>query len=147
MDNLQISDMSLNDFYEIKPIYTSRFDKFWEPSILKSELENENSQYIVAKIDTQIVGFAGIWYSVDDAHITNIAVHKDFRQKGIGQKLLEYLIHLAKEHKKASLTLEVNTKNEIAQKLYLKNNFKNLGIRKKYYKGIEDAYIMTLYFV
>lgn len=146
MDNLQISDMTIHDFYELAPIYTSKFDDFWKPSILKSELENINSKYIVAKLNNQVVGFAGIWFSVDDAHITNIAVHKDFRHNGIGSILLEELINLAKEHRKSSLTLEVNTKNEYAQKLYNKYGFKNLGIRKKYYQGIEDAFILTLYF-
>lgn len=146
MDNLQIFDMTFDDFYKLVPIYNSKFDDFWKPSILKSELENINSKYIVAKLDNTVVGFAGIWFSVDDAHITNIAVHKDFRHNGIGSILLEELIKLAKQHNKSSLTLEVSTKNEYAQKLYEKYNFENLGIRKKYYDGIQDAYIMTLYF-
>ena len=144
MDNLKIDFMTLDDFYKIEPIYSSDFDDFWKPINLKSELENINSKYIVAKLNGKIVGFAGIWFSVDDVHITNIVVHKDFRHQGIGSKLLEELINLS--NKKASLTLEVNTKNTNAQKLYLKYGFKNLGIRKKYYNGIEDAYIMTLYF-
>lgn len=143
MDNIQISDMTLNDFNEIEPIYNSDFDDFWETRNLKSELENINSKYIVAKIDNNIVGFAGIWFSVDDAHITNIVVHKNYRHHGIGSVLLEELIKLAKV--KNSITLEVNTKNIYAQKLYLKYGFKNLGIRKKYYNGVEDAFIMTLY--
>ena len=136
--------MNLDDFQELEPIYNLEFDDFWKPQNLKSELQNVSSKYIVAKENGQIVGFAGIWYSVDDAHITNIVVRKANRNKGIGSLLLEKLIELAKT--KTSLTLEVNTKNEIAQKLYLKYGFKNLGIRKKYYDGIEDAYIMTLYF-
>ena len=136
--------MNLGDFQEIEPIYNLEFDDFWKPQNLKSELQNVSSKYIVAKENGEIVGFAGIWYSVDDAHITNIVVRKSYRNKGIGSILLEKLIELAKT--KTSLTLEVNTKNEIAQKLYLKYGFKNLGIRKKYYDGIEDAYIMTLYF-
>lgn len=136
--------MNLSDFQEIEPIYNLEFDDFWKPQNLKSELQNVSSKYIVAKENGEIVGFAGIWYSVDDAHITNIVVRKSYRNKGIGSLLLEKLIELAKT--KTSLTLEVNTKNEIAQKLYLKYGFKNLGIRKKYYDGIEDAYIMTLYF-
>lgn len=145
MGNLEITNMTLNDFYELEPIF-SEFDDFWKPINLKSELENVNSQCLVAKIDNNIVGFAGIWFSVDDAHITNIAVHKNYRHIGIGSKLLEKLIFLAKQHNKTSLTLEVNTKNTNAQKLYLKFGFKNLGIRKKYYKNFEDAFIMTLYF-
>lgn len=136
--------MNLGDFQKIEPIYNLEFDDFWKPQNLKSELQNVSSKYIVAKENGEIVGFAGIWYSVDDAHITNIVVRKSYRNKGIGSLLLEKLIELAKP--KTSLTLEVNTKNEIAQKLYLKYGFKNLGIRKKYYDGIEDAYIMTLYF-
>lgn len=136
--------MNLDDFQKIEPIYNIEFDDFWKPQNLKSELQNVSSKYIVAKENGEIVGFAGIWYSVDDAHITNIVVRKNYRNKGIGSLLLEKLIELAKT--KDSLTLEVNTKNEIAQKLYLKYGFKNLGIRKKYYDGIEDAYIMTLYF-
>ncbi len=146
MNNIQIFTMSLSDFYEIEPIYNSEFDDFWETSILKAELENTNSKYIIARLDNQIVGFAGIWISVDDIHITNIAVKKSYRNNGIGSILLENLIIMSKKLNKSSLTLEVNTKNIYAQKLYLKFGFKNLGIRKKYYNGTEDAYIMTLYF-
>ena len=141
---MEITNMALKDFNEIEHIYNVDFDSFWKPSTLKSELENPNSKYIVAKIDNKIVGFAGIWFSVDTAHITNIVIHKNYRHRGIGSILLETLISLARI--KPSLTLEVNIKNKNAQKLYLKYGFKNLGIRKKYYNGIEDAYIMTLYF-
>lgn len=141
---MEILNMTLQDFSEIEHTYNSDFDDFWKPLNLKTELENPNSKYIVAKIDNNIVGFAGVWFSVDDAHITNIVVHKNYRHNGIGSVLLERLIELAKV--KLSLTLEVNTKNENAQKLYLKYGFKNLGVRKKYYNGTEDAFIMTLYF-
>lgn len=141
---MEISTMTFEDFKEIEPILSSDFDNFWTSQNLKSELENLSSKYIVAKENSLILGFAGIWFSVDDAHITNIVVRKSYRHKGIGSFLLEELIKLAKV--KSSLTLEVNTKNEIAQKLYLKYGFKTLGTRKKYYSGIEDAYIMTLYF-
>lgn len=144
MDNIKISDMTFDDYKSIYPVYNTEFDEFWSLENLKSELDNPNSKCIVAKLDEKIVGFAGVWFSVDDAHITNIVVHKAFRHKGIGSMLLEELIELAKI--KSSLTLEVNTQNETAYKLYSKYGFTNLGIRKKYYKGIDDAYIMTLYF-
>ncbi len=144
MDNLKIDFMTFDDYLEIEPIYTLEFDDFWKATNLKSELENSNSKCIIAKSNNVIVGFATIWFSVDDVHITNIVVRKSYRHLGIGSKLLEKLIELSNE--KSSLTLEVNTKNTNAQKLYLKYGFKNLGIRKKYYNGIEDANIMTLYF-
>lgn len=141
---MEISNMTLEDFYQIEPVFMTEFDDFWKPENLKSELENLNSKYIVAKENGLVVGFAGLWFSVDDAHITNIVVRKSYRQQGIGNALLKVLIELGKV--KESLTLEVNTQNEIAQKLYLKHGFENLGIRKKYYGGIQDAYIMTLYY-
>jgi ribosomal-protein-alanine N-acetyltransferase len=141
---MEISNMTLEDFYQIEPVFITEFDDFWKPENLKSELENLNSKYIVAKENGLVVGFAGIWFSVDDAHITNIVVRKSYRHKGIGNALLKVLIELGKA--KESLTLEVNTQNEIAQKLYLKYGFENLGVRKKYYGGTQDAYIMTLYY-
>lgn len=145
MDNLKISNMTISDFEIISPILSSDFDDFWSPEILKGELNNENSHYIVAKIDTEIVGFAGIWKSIDDIHITDIVVKKDFRKNGIGSLLLQKLITLTKELKFHELTLEVNSNNEIAKKLYLKFGFKELGVRKKYYNNTDDAIIMTLY--
>ncbi len=141
---MEISNMTLEDFYQIEPVFITEFDDFWKPENLKSELENLNSKYIVAKENGLVVGFAGIWFSVDDAHITNIVVRKSYRHKGIGNALLKVLIELGKA--KESLTLEVNTQNEIAQKLYLKYGFENLGVRKKYYGGTQNAYIMTLYY-
>ncbi len=145
MDNLKISDMTISDFEIISPILSSDFDNFWSAEILKSEIVNANSHYIVAKLNNKIVGFAGIWKSVDDVHITDIVVKKDFRKNGIGSLLLQKLILLTKELNYTELTLEVNSNNEIAKKLYLKFGFKELGIRKKYYNNIDDAIIMTLY--
>lgn len=81
MDNVKISNMTISDFKNISPILSSDFDNFWSNDILNSEISNTNSYYIVAKLDGEIVGFAGIWKSVDDIHITNIVVKKDFRKK------------------------------------------------------------------
>ena len=127
MDNLEISNMTISDFEIISPILSSDFDDFWSSETLKSELNNENSEYIVAKLNSQIVGFAGIWKSVDDVHITDIVVKKDFRKNGIGSLLLQKLILLTKNSNYKELTLEVNANNIAAQKLYLKFGFKELG--------------------
>lgn len=140
---IDIFKMTLSDFEEISPILSSNFDDFWSINTLKGELENPSSSYFIAKINKEIVGFAGVWRSVDDIHITDIVVKKDLRNHGIGSLLLEKLIDLAKLEKFKFITLEVNTKNTLAQKLYLKYNFKEVGIRKNYYKT-EDAIIMTL---
>lgn len=145
MHNLKISNMTISDFEIISPILLTDFDDFWSPEILKSELSNKDSYYIVAKVNTEIVGFAGIWKSVDDIHITNIVVKKSFRKNGIGSLLLQKLISVTNKLGYKELTLEVNSSNLPAKKLYLKFGFKELGIRKKYYNNTDDAIIMTLY--
>lgn len=145
MDNVEITTMTIEDFEAISPILVSEFDDFWTPNTLKKELENGDSEYIVIKLNHEIVGFAGIWKSVDDVHITDIVVKKSHRQKNFGSLLLQELIYMTQELNYKELTLEVNSKNEIAKKLYLKYGFKELGIRKKYYNNTDDAIIMTLY--
>lgn len=143
MDNIKISAMTPSDLDSISDILTCEFDDFWNYNLFKSELENKNSMYIVAKLNNQIVGFAGIWFSVDDIHITNIVVKKNCRNQKIGSLMLNNLIELCENRTQKSITLEVNSNNIPAQKLYQKFGFKNVGIRKKYYNNTEDAIIMT----
>ena len=146
MDNIEISNMTLLDLECVSDILQSDFDDFWNVTTLKNELLNPNSKYIVAKLNNIIVGFAGIWKSVDDVHITNIVVNKNFRKQNIGSLMLSKLIELAKlEPNISSITLEVNSNNIAAIKLYEKFGFKVVGLRKKYYNNIYDAIIYTKY--
>ena len=142
MSDLETSSMTINDLEEIESILTSDFDDFWTYNILKSELENPLSHYIVIKQNKQIIGFAGILDTCDQMEITNIVVKKSFRNKGIGNILLKELIRLSKG--KDNIYLEVNTKNIIAIRLYEKNGFKKCGLRKKYYNNTDDAILMNL---
>lgn len=135
--------MTLSDLDSINNILTYEFDDFWNYSVFKSELENENSKYVVAKLNNEIIGFGGIWFSVDDIHITNIVVKKIYRNQKIGSLILNTLIDMCKNQVQKSITLEVNSSNIPAQKLYQKFGFKTAGIRKKYYNNTEDAIIMT----
>lgn len=142
--NLEIYNMTISDLNIISDTLSDNFDDFWTYNVFKSELENPNSSYLIAKLDNEIVGFAGIWRAYDDIHITNIVTKKDKRNLGIGTKLLENLIILARKSKLNSLTLEVNEHNAPAIKLYEKFGFSKIGIRKKYYNNIDNAIIMTL---
>ena len=90
-----------------------------------------------------IVGFAGILILPDSVEITNIVVKKNKRNKGIGGILLERLINEGIYLKKDNISLEVNENNSIAIGLYEKNGFKKVGLRKKYYNGIDNAINMT----
>ncbi len=138
--------MTLKDYEDIKDILIDEFDDFWRPSILESELKSENSKYIVAKENGEIVGFAGLWFSPIDAEITNIVTKKTERKRGIGTLLLGKLIEMAKEEKKDNISLEVNENNVAAGILYESAGFEVVGIRKNYYNGEDNAIIMTKYF-
>ena len=140
---MEIVTMILDDLEQMKDTLYSDFDNFWSYNILKQELENKNTTYIVAKENNEVVGFAGISTCLDEATLNNIVVKKSYRGRGIGGELLESLIDLCGDLHMITFTLEVDTENAPAIHLYEKFGFKNLGIRKKYYNGSRDAYIMT----
>ncbi len=142
--SIHIKEMTITDLEEIKDILYSDFDDFWTYSILKEEIESKNSYFVVGKNDSnEIVGFAGIKVIIDEADIMNIVTRRDFRQMGVASSLLEYLIDYAKSINLKKITLEVNENNLSAIHLYDKFNFDNIGIRKKYYNGESDAFIMS----
>lgn len=90
-----------------------------------------------------IVGYAGIWVMTDEAHITTIASHPDVRGRGVGEFILVALIHRAIEIGARWMTLEVRASNAVAQNLYRKYTFKEMGVRRRYYSDNgEDALVM-----
>ena len=131
---IEVYKMSLTDLESIKEILVSDFDDFWNYSILKDELSNANSYYLVAKLDNEILGFAGIKYVLNDADIMNIVVKKSKRKSGIGSLLLKNIIELCKKLNISTLFLEVNEENIPAISLYKKFGFEKIGFRKNYYK-------------
>jgi tRNA threonylcarbamoyladenosine biosynthesis protein TsaB len=134
LKNIEISSMTLENLNQIANNLISDFDEFWTYDILKGELNSENSNYIIARFNHEIVGFAGIKIMLDEADIMNIVVKKDFRNQGIATLLLENLIHLSKELNLNSITLEVMEENYPAIHLYKKLGFEQIGLRKNYYK-------------
>ncbi len=91
-----------------------------------------------------IIGFAGLWLMVDEAHITTIAVHPAHRGLHVGELLLNSLVGIAYEIGARTVTLEVRVSNTVAQNLYRKYGFEVAGLRRRYYSdNDEDAYIMT----
>jgi ribosomal-protein-alanine N-acetyltransferase len=90
-----------------------------------------------------ICGYAGIWVMTDEAHVTTIASHPDVRGKGVGEFLLVALIHRGIEVGARWMTLEVRASNAVAQNLYRKYTFKEMGVRRRYYSDNgEDALVM-----
>jgi [ribosomal protein S18]-alanine N-acetyltransferase len=90
-----------------------------------------------------IIGFAGMWILLDEAHVTTIGVSPDYRGRGLGELLLLELFEEAMRRGAEWVTLEVRVSNDPAQALYSKYGFTRQGIRRRYYSDNgEDAYIM-----
>lgn len=140
---MEFREMTLDDLNKISN-NLNNFDDFWTVGIFKEELSNSNCHYIVAIQDDEIIGFGGISVVLDEANINNIAVRVDKRNCKIGTQILQKLIDISKDLDCSFITLEVNVQNSPAIKLYENFGFKNLGIRKNYYEGVVDAYIMAL---
>jgi ribosomal-protein-alanine N-acetyltransferase len=97
----------------------------------------------VADERRSIVGYAGIWVMTDEAHVTTIASHPEMRNRGVGELLLVAMIHRATEVGARWMTLEVRASNSVAQNLYRKYTFKEMGVRRRYYSDNgEDALVM-----
>ena len=141
-NSVNISVMELSDLDEIKDILEKDFDDFWNYNIFKSELENPNSIYFIAKHSNEIIGFVGILLILDTAEITNIVVKKSYRGNGISKILMNHIINYCIEKNIEKINLEVNSKNEPAIKLYQSFGFKEVGLRKKYY-GTSDGVLYT----
>ena len=106
--------------------------------------QNTCARYLVAENDGRVIGFAGTWIVLDEAHVTNVAVLEEYRGQGIGKKLTQALMQYAANLGVTYATLEVRRSNERAQNLYKTLGFQYVGVRKRYYEDNgEDALLMV----
>lgn len=119
----------------------------WSKKLFESELFSNNAYYIVALDKDKVVGYCGINYVCGEGSITNIAVHPEYRKRGIASTLLEKMINFAHKENFEFVTLEVRESNINAIKLYKKYGFEMVGSRKGYYAdNHETALLMTKQF-
>jgi [ribosomal protein S18]-alanine N-acetyltransferase len=116
----------------------------WSMSLFLSELALRSTRaYYVAYVGRQLVGYAGLMMTLDDGHITTIAVDPPWHRHKVGSRLLLALTKEALRRGATSLTLEVRLHNKGAQNLYRKFGFRPVGVRKNYYAETkEDALVM-----
>ena len=139
-----IEEMRLEDIDAVQEVERASFPVPWPANAFRHELtQNKNAHYIVAREGEHIVGYAGLWLSLDEAHITTFAVLPEHRRRKIGERMLISLFERAERLGAEWLTLEVRASNMPAQRLYEKYGFKPAGIRRRYYSdNNEDAIIM-----
>ena len=143
MQKIVIELMKVDDIKNVLEVEEKSFTIPWHKESFENELKNNLALYLVAKVENKAVGYVGVWRVLDEGHITNVAVHPDFRGRGIAKALVSELLLLCEKDGITSFTLEVRKSNVIAQNIYKSLGFKEEGIRKRYYEdNNEDAIIM-----
>lgn len=145
MAKFKIEKMCLAHLDDVMEIETACYgEHHWARESFANEIDNAISEYLCAvNEEGRCIGYLGMWKIVDEAHITNFAVHPGFQKQGAGHFLIVNSIERCYEEKIKFITLEVRASNDKAKRLYEKFGFKSLGVRKKYYQNNnEDAVIM-----
>ena len=142
---LRVEPMTLEDLPAVHAIERASFAVPWPDDAYRNEIRtNRLASYVVARLGDEVVGFAGIWVMVDEAHVTTFAVDPRWRRRGVGERMLLALLDLSIARHAREATLEVRLSNLPARKLYEKHGFRPVGIRPRYYSDNgEDALIMT----
>lgn len=135
--------MKYKDIDEICALEHEAFTLPWEKFAFEEEMQNDLAHYTVCELEGKIVAYGGMWLVLDEAHVTNIAVDKNFQRKGIGGSLIDQMFGYAKSRGARYMYLEVRKSNAAAYDLYKKKGFMIEGVRKNYYPdNSEDAIVM-----
>lgn len=156
-DRIVLSPMHKRDLKRgVLETESHAYPKPWSPGVFQSEIEQakSGSRYYLTARRTQsghddkrsskgrIVGHAGLWFTHDEAHVTNVAVHPDARRNGVATTLVLALAEEAIRRRCVAWTLEVRVSSVGAQELYRNFGFVPAGVRKNYYENVEDAIVM-----
>lgn len=137
--------MGTKDLDQVMEVEKSCFKIPWTRHMFEDELFNLNAHYMVIEVNGKITGYLGFWKIMDEAHITNIAIHNEYRRLGYGKALIAAMLSKVKELEIIAITLEVRVSNLAAISLYESFGFVSSGVRYSYYSdNNEDALIMWL---
>ena len=143
---LNISRLRRRDLRNgVMSIEAASYPRPWSRGVFDSEIEQMKTgsrHYVVGRRGRTIVGYAGLWFATDEAHVTNVAVDPEFHRAGIASQLLLVQADEAIRRKCPAWTLEVRLSSVGAQELYRQFGFSPVGVRKKYYENTEDAIVM-----
>jgi ribosomal-protein-alanine N-acetyltransferase len=145
LSGIVIDFMKVEDLPEVLAIETNSFKTPWSETLFRNEIFKTISLARVVKINGKIVGYLCANVIIDEGHILNLAVHKEYRGLGIASFMISEALDIMKDDNCRSIVLEVRVSNEVARKMYEKFGFTLLATRKNYYVSpVEDALILVL---
>jgi [ribosomal protein S18]-alanine N-acetyltransferase len=145
VDTLTTETMRRRHLRKVLEIEEQLYPRPWTHHTFVSELSQMragNRYYLVAYVGDTMVGYAGLMFSADDAHVTNIAVDLAWQGRGVATEMMLDLVLLAHDRGCVAMTLEVRHTNVVAQNLYRRFGFVPAGVRKRYYENTDDAIVM-----
>jgi len=147
LPGIEIHSMHRRDLRSVLEIEKRVFPEPWSSTIFGSELALRHGRsYRVAKAGRHVVGYRGLMFSGEEAHVTTLAVAPEYHRRGVATFLLLDAVRTTVESGALHLSLEVAFGNHGAQALYRRFGFSPVGIRKGYYQMTgEDAYVMWAY--
>ena len=138
--------MNEADIQVLVSLEAESFYDAWNENMLRNEISNQLTTYLIMEVAGKLVGYAGFWLVAGEAQITCVAVLEAERGQGYGTRLTAALVNKAWELGAEAITLEVRESNLAAQRAYLTCGFASEGIRPNYYEdNHENAVIMWLY--
>lgn len=139
-----ILELKNEDVLVVAEIEKECFSKPWSEKAIKTEINNDLSYFVVAKVGNEVVGYGGMYSVMGEGYIYNIAVKRKYRKFGIGTNIVNELVNYSKIKSLNFLSLEVRKSNTPAINLYSNCGFEKVGNRKNFYTNpLEDAIIMT----
>lgn len=146
MNNIFLDNLKTKYLDSLVELENKCFKIPWSKNMFLGDVDNPNAYYILIINDDRVIGYCGLYRVLDESSITNIAVHPDFRRKGLATLMLRNIFEYCLKASISFVTLEVRESNTDAIKLYMDNGFEIVGERKNYYAdNRETAILMTKY--
>ncbi len=139
-----LRNMKTTDAVIVAELEREIFSDAWTENSLCETVKQPQAQIIVAEENEKIVGYAILYYVLDEGELARIAVDGAYQRQGVGCQLLEHIFRICQEKGIQRLLLEVRQGNESARKFYAKHGFEEDGIRKNFYQmPTEHAVLMS----
>jgi ribosomal-protein-alanine N-acetyltransferase len=140
----KLRPMQAPDIEQVLAIEKRSFRNPWTRRAFLAEIEAAPvSQPLVMEYRGQIIGYVVPWFVADEMQIANIAIHEDFRRRGLAKQMMRYLCDLAQQRHCQVAHLEVRQSNAAARQFYESFGFQMTGVRRNYYGPKEDALLMS----
>ena len=145
-DKGAIQKMDIQDLDEVFSIETSASLTPWSKNMFVEEMRNRFDHCFVVKREDgskqPVIGFICFRNITEESELLNICVHPDYRQLGVGKRLMQFYVDFSSRRGIRTFYLEVNSSNQSAIHLYQSFSYQSSGMRKNFYQGRFDALLM-----